>query len=60
MLESIGREKYPFPGAIKSMFCISGGFPKLNSFQLLLKKIKKKKKTPMIPAVFLKAEIPMF
>ena len=32
-LERTEREKYPF-SAIKSMFCISGGYPKLNPFQL--------------------------
>lgn len=44
------------------MFCISGGYPKLNPFQLsLLKKPQNNnKKTPMIPAVFLKVDIPVF
>ena len=45
------------------MFCISGGYPKLNSFQLSLKKKKTNnndQKTPMIPAIFLKLDIPVF
>lgn len=47
----------------KSMFCISGGYPKLNPFQLSLKKSPKtnnNKKPYEIPAVFLKVDIPVF